>query len=575
MPIHNADIAAVFEEIADLLEIEGENPFRIRAYRNAARMVGEYPKDLKSLIDRGEELPKIPGIGADLAAKIREIAATGTCALLERLHKELPAAVTELLRIPGLGPKRVKALHEKLKVNALADLERALRAGKVRALPGFGEKTESHILQALAARASQARRFKLAVATQHADSLVAYLRKAPGVREVVTAGSFRRMRDTVGDLDILVTAKAGPPVMERFCAYDEVREVLARGETRGAVVLKSGLQVDLRLIPPESYGAALHYFTGSKAHNIAVRRLAQARGLKINEYGVFRGERRVAGDTEESVFKMVGLPYIAPELREDRGEIEAARARKLAPLVTLEDLKGDLHVHTKATDGRNTIKEMALAARAAGLAYMAVTEHSRRLTVARGLDAARLAKQIGEIERLNEDLAGITVLKGIEVDILEDGSLDLPDPVLGRLDLVVGAVHSAFGLPRKKQTERIVRAMNSRHFSILAHPGGRLIDVREPCDLDLPRIIREAKSRGCFLELNAQPDRLDLQDIYCQMAREEGVAVCVNSDAHGTADFGHLRFGIGQARRGWLTAADVLNTRPLSQLRPLIKRTMT
>ena len=574
MPVHNADIAAVFEEIADLLEIEGENPFRIRAYRNAARMVGEYPKDLKSLIDRGEELPKIPGIGADLAAKIREIAATGTCALAERLHKELPAAVTELLRIPGLGPKRVKALHEKLKVNALADLERALRAGKVRALPGFGEKTESHILQALAARASQARRFKLAVATQYADSLVAYLRKAPGVREVVTAGSFRRMRDTVGDLDILVTAKAGPPVMERFCAYDEVRKVLARGETRGAVVLKSGLQVDLRLIPPESYGAALHYFTGSKAHNIAVRRLAQARGLKINEYGVFRGERRVAGDTEESVFKMVGLPYIAPELREDRGEIEAARAGKLPPLVTLEDLKGDLHVHTKATDGRNTIKEMALAARAAGLAYMAVTEHSRRLTVARGLDAARLAKQIDEIDRLNGDLAGITVLKGIEVDILEDGSLDLPDSVLGRLDLVVGAVHSAFGLPRKKQTERIVRAMNSRHFSILAHPGGRLIDVREPCDLDLPRIIREAKSRGCFLELNAQPDRLDLQDIYCQMAREEGVAVCVNSDAHSTADFAHLRFGIGQARRGWLTAADVLNTRPLPQLRPLIKRTM-
>ena len=574
MPIHNADIAAVFEEIADLLEIKGENPFRIRAYRNAARMVGEYPKDLKGLIDRGEELPKIPGIGTDLAAKIRDIAATGTTALVERLHKELPVAVTELLRIPGLGPKRVKVLHEKLKVAALADLERALAAGKVRALPGFGEKTETRIRQALAARVSQPRRFRLAVATQYADSLAGYLKGVPGVREVVVAGSFRRMRDTVGDLDILVTAKAGAPVMERFCAYDEVREVVARGETRGSVVLKSGLQVDLRLIPPESYGAALHYFTGSKAHNIAVRRLGQARGLKINEYGVFRGKRRVAGDTEESVFRMVGLPYIAPELREDRGEIEAARAGKLPALVTLADLKGDLHLHTKATDGRNTVKEMALAAKAAGLAYIAVTEHSRRLTVARGLDAARLAKQIDEIDRLNGELAGITVLKGIEVDILEDGRLDLPDSVLRRLDLVVGAVHSAFDLPRNKQTERVVRAMNSRYFTILAHPGCRLIDEREPCDLDMPRVVREAKSRGCFLELNAQPDRLDLQDIYCQMAREEGVAVSVNSDAHSTADFGHLRFGVGQARRGWLAAADVLNTRALPQLRPLLRRTM-
>lgn len=574
MPIHNADIAAAFEEIADLLEIRGENTFRVRAYRNAARTVADFGPDIKSLFDKGGELPKLPGIGADLSAKIREIAGSGSCALLDRLRKEFPSAVTELLRIPGLGPKRVKMLYDELQVQTTDDLQRAARAGRIRDIPGFGEKTELHILNSLEAHADRNRRVKFAVATQYADALVAYLRKVPGVRQAVVAGSYRRMRETVGDLDILVTATGGSRVMEKFCAYDEVQEVLARGDTRASVALKSGLQVDLRLVPEQSYGAALHYFTGSKAHNIAIRRLAQDRGLKLNEYGVFRGERRVAGDTEESVYKAVGLPYIQPELREDHGEIEAARGGYLPRLVTLENLRGDLHMHTKASDGRQTIEEMARAAKAFGLSYIAITEHSRRLAVARGLDPQRLAKQIDEIDRLNDQLAGITILKGIEVDILENGTLDLPDSVLARLDVVIGAVHSAFDLPRRKQTERILRAMGSRYFSILAHPSGRLIGAREPCDIDMLKIVRQAKSRGCFLELNAQPDRLDLQDIHCQMARDEGVPVCINSDAHSTLDFSHLKFGIGQARRGWLGPDEVLNTRTLAAVKSLLKRTM-
>ncbi len=574
MPIHNADIAAIFEEIADLLEIQGANPFRIRAYRNAARTLGELSQDVRMLVEKGDDLKRLPGIGDDLSARIREIVVTGSCSLLERLRKELPPAVAELLKIPGLGPKRVKALYHDLEVQTVEQLYRAARDGRIRALPGFGEKTELNILQAVEAHVSQARRFKLAVAAQYAEALRTYLAAVPGVKQVTIAGSFRRMRETVGDLDILATATPDSLVMQRFTAYDEVAEVLSAGAKRASAMLKCGLQVDLRVVAEESYGAALQYFTGSKAHNIAIRRIAQKHGLKVNEYGVYRGEARIAGENEESVYRAVGLPYIPPELREDRGEIEAAHAGRLPQLVELADLRGDLHVHTRATDGRNTLREMALAAQAQGLAYLAITEHSRRLTVAHGLDPLRLARQCDEIDALNEQLTGITLLKGIEVDILEDGSLDLPDKVLARLDLVVGAVHSKFGLSRARQTERILRAMEHPCFTLLAHPTGRLIEKREPYDVDMLRIIRQAKKRGCFLELNAHPERLDLLDTYCQMAKEEGVLISINSDAHSSFDFANLRFGVGQARRGWLEARDVLNTRPLAELRTLIKRTM-
>jgi len=574
MPVHNADIAAVFEEIADLLEIEGANPFRIRAYRNAARTLGELSQDARTLLQRGGDLTRLPGIGDDLAAKIREIVTTGSCGLLQRLHRELPAAVTELLHIPGLGPKRVRALYHDLDVQTVEQLYRAARDGRIRALPGFGEKTEHNILQAVEAHVSQSRRFKLATAAQYAEALAAWLRGIPGVAQVTLAGSFRRMRETVGDLDILVSADATSPVMQRFAGYDEVAEVLSAGSTRASVVLKCGLQVDLRVVAQQSYGAALHYFTGSKAHNIAIRRLAQQAGLKINEYGVFRGSMRIAGDTEASVYRCVGLPYIEPELREDRGEIEAARAGRLPRLVELSDLKGDLHAHSKASDGHDSLRDMALAARALGLEYLAITEHSRRLTVAHGLDPQRLLRQCDEIDLLNAELAGITLLKGIEVDILEDGSLDLPDSVLGRLDLVVGAVHSKFELSRARQTERILRAMQHPHFTLLAHPSGRLLEQRAPYDVDMLRIIRAAKQRGCYLELNAHPERLDLLDTQCQMAKDEGVLVSIDSDAHSRYDFANLKYGVGQARRGWLERQDVLNTRALAELLVLIHRTM-
>jgi len=574
MPVHNADIAAVLERIADLLELESANPFRVRAYRNAARIVGELGRDVKGIVEKGEKLTDLPGIGDDLAGKIAEIVDTGSCALLHKLEKELPAAITDLLRIQGLGPKRVRALYHDLDVETLEDLQRVAREGKIRQLPGFGEKSERKILEAVQARPEGAGRTLLAVAAQYAGSLAAYLGAVPGVKQVVVAGSFRRGRETVGDLDLLVTAASGARVMERFAKYDEVREMLSSGDTRSSAILKSGIQVDVRRVPEESYGSALQYFTGSKAHNIQVRRLAQERGLKLNEYGVFKGDKRVAGDTEESVYRALGLPWIAPELRENQGEIEAARKKLLPDLVELADLKGDLHCHTKASDGHNTVEEMARAALKNGHGYLAITEHSQRLKVARGLDARRLLKHMEEVERVGAKLKGIALLKGVEVDILEDGSLDLPDDVLGKLDLVVGAVHSRFDLPRAKQTARILRAMDHPHFSILAHPTGRMIGTREAMDVDWLKVVRKARERKCFLELNAQPERLDLLDSLCRMARDEGVLVSIATDAHSSLDLDNLRFGVCQARRGWLGKKDVLNTRTLKQLAPLLRRTM-
>lgn len=386
MPVHNADIARVFEEIADLLELESGNPFRVRAYRNAARLLGGLRLDVAAQLAEGKALPKLPGIGDDLSAKMREIAASGTCKLREQLRKRAPAGITELLRIPGLGPKKVQALYRELDVHTPQQLHRAARDGRLRGLHGFGAKSEKKLLEAVQAQLGKARRYKLALAAQYAEPLAEHLRAARGVERVVVAGSFRRMRETVGDLDILVAAEDSRDALRRFTAYGEVKRVLASGTTRASVVLASGIQVDLRVVPAQSFGAALHYFTGSKAHNIAIRKLGQARGLKINEYGVFKGKRRVAGETETSVYAAVGLPEIAPELREDQGEIEAARRGALPRLVERSDLQGDLHAHSKATDGRNTLREMAEAARAQGLCYLAITEHSRRVTMAHGLD---------------------------------------------------------------------------------------------------------------------------------------------------------------------------------------------
>jgi len=573
MPVHNEDIAAVFSEIADLLEIEGDNPFRIRAYRNGAFTLRELGRDVRTLIEQGEDITHLSGIGKNLAAKIHEILDTGHCRTLDKLRKQLPADLTELLKLPGLGPKRVHALFHELDIHNHEQLERAARDGLIQQLPGFGAKTEARILEALQAHADTSKRFKLAVAGRYAESLVEYLKTASGVSKVEVAGSYRRSRETVGDLDILVIAHNGRSVIEHFVAYDEVENVLSSGTTRATVILRSGLQVDLRVVAAASYGAALYYFTGSRSHNIAVRRIARQQGLKINEYGVFRGAKHIAGKTEKEVFESIGLPYIPPELRENRGEIEAARAGLLPTLVKSGDLRGDLHSHTRASDGHESIQVMARAAKELGLEYLAITDHSKRLTVAHGLDSKRLLAQLESVDAFNAGDHGITLLKGIEVDILEDGSLDLPDNILAQLDVVIGAVHSSFDLTRAKQTRRILRAMDNPNFTLLAHPSGRLIDRRAPYDVDMTRIIRHARERGCFMELNAHPERLDLLDTHCQLAREEGVLISINSDAHSIADLDNLRFGIGQARRGWLEKQDVLNTRPLSELRKLLAGT--
>lgn len=574
MPVHNADIAAMFDEIADLLDIQGDNPFRIRAYRNAARTVLDLGRELRDMVAAGDDLTKLQGIGKDLADKIREIVETRTAQTLEKLREQLPPGITDLLQIPGLGPKRVKTLYKDLKIESLAQLEKAAKEGRVRQLAGFGEKTEHQILGAIQAKAETGKRFLRASTSAYAESLVDYLRKTPGVEEVEVAGSYRRARETVGDLDILAVAGPKSPVMDRFTGYDEIKQVLSRGETKSSAVLRSGIQVDLRVVEAKSFGAALHYFTGSKAHNIAIRKLGQDRGLKINEYGVFKGEKYLAGKTEEEVYKKVGLPFIPPELREDAGEIEAAREGELPDLVGLRDIRGDLHAHTTASDGKDTMEHMAEAARKLGYEYLAITEHSKRLAMIGGLDEKKLLKQVDEIDELNEQFDRFVLLKGIEVDILENGDLDLPDAVLGRLDFVIGSVHSHFKYPLDKQTERILKAMDHPYFTMLGHPTGRLLLEREAYEVDVPRIIRHAAERGCFLELNAHPLRLDLNDVHCRMAKDEGVMVCIGTDAHSTMDLEFMRYGVGQARRGWLEKKDVINTRPLTQLRPLLAKTM-
>ena len=573
MPIHNEDIAHAFEEIADLLEIEGANPFRVRAYRNGARAVRGLGQELKILIAQGEDLSKVSGIGKALAAKIHEHLETGRLKALDKLRREVPESLEEVLRIPGLGPRRVKILYHQLGIQNLRELETAARAGMVRELAGFGPRTEQRILDVIVAHRQKESRFLRSVASGYAESLLDDLRATDGVNMAVLAGSFRRGRDTVGDLDILVAATGGSPVMARFTAYDEVSEVVSHGDTRATVILRNGLQVDLRVVSPESEGAALHYFTGNKAHNIQVRRLAQDRGLKINEYGVFEGERRIAGETESSVFESVGLPYIEPELREGQGEIEAAFAGQLPRLLELQDLRGDLHCHTSTSDGQADIRAMALAAKALGREYLAITDHCDHLGITHGLDAGRLRRQCDEIDRLNEELGGITLLKGIEVDILEDGSLALPNEVLRELDIVVASVHTKFGLSRERQTTRILRAMGNPCFSLLAHPTGRLLQEREAYDVDMIRIIRHALDRGCFLELNSQPRHLDLDDHHCRIAKEAGVLVSIDSDAHNERNLDLLAYGVTQARRGWLEKQDVLNTRPFSDLRRLLEGT--
>lgn len=570
----NDRVAGVFDEIADLLQLQGANDFRVQAYRNAARMIRGLGRSVADMLHAGEDLDDLRGIGKDLAGKIAEIVASGTCAQLESLRRRTPAGMAELLQLPGLGPRRVKKLHEALGIASLQDLEDAAVRERIRTVRGFGSVSQQRILQAVRDRQRRDRRFALPEAAETVAVLLAHLKALPGVHEAVAAGSFRRRRETVGDIDLLVSTTRPGRTVEAFTAYSAVTRVLARGKTRASVLLASGLQVDLRVVRAESFGAAWLYFTGSKPHNIALRKLAQQARLKLNEYGLYRGDRRLAGATEASVYEGLGLRWIEPELREDRGEIEAARSGTLPALLELGDLRGDLHAHDGSALGRVGLLRLANAAMARGMRYAAICDRLRG-TLQQGLDGAALARQLRAIDAVNESLDGFRLLKGAEVSILEDGSLDVPPGVdLSQLDLVVGAVHDGFDLPPARQTDRLLRAMDHPCFSILAHPANRLLLQRPPSEFDLERVLRHALERGCFVELNAQPQRLDLDEVGCRMAADAGVLVSISAEPRDDAGLANLLWGVGQARRGWLEPRHVLNARPLTELRSLLAATM-
>ena len=568
--MENPEVAQVFEEVADLLDIQGENPFRVRAYRNAARTVRDLSEPLAEMPP--EKLEDLSGIGKDLAGKIRTLLETGDLPLRQELRGQVPPGLRDLIAVPGLGPKRAQTLHQRLRIGSLDDLHQAAQKHRIRRLRGFGARMEEKILQALEGREEAGRRVSLAEAKVFADAVFRHLKSTPGIGHVEVAGSFRRRKETVGDLDLLVTCRRPGPVMDRLADYQAVAEVLARGPTKMSVRLRNGLQLDLRVVPAASYGAALQYFTGSKEHGIRLRRRAQERGLKVNEYGVFRGNRRVAGRTEEEVYEAVGLPWIPPELREARGEIELAAAGRLPKLLELDDLRGDLHMHTTATDGRASLEDMVAAARKRGLAYVAITDHSRRVTMARGLDARRLRQHWKAIDRLAGKVKGITVLKGVELDILEDGRLDLPDDVLAEADWVVASIHYGQNQPRERITRRLLNAIRNPHVHAIGHPTGRLIGKRKGYEVDLDAVFKAAADSGCLLELNSQPERLDLDDVALRAARERGVGIVISTDAHSVEELGLLEFGVYQARRAGLEARDVANTRTLTQFRKLLKR---
>ena len=572
--VHNTEITALFETLADLLEIEDANPFRVRAYRNAARQITNLPREAASMVVEGEDLTRLPGIGDDLAAKITEIVTTGHLALLDEVSARTPAGLSDIVALPGVGPKRAKFLHDRLGVTNLKDLAQKIRSGAATGIPGIGSVTLSKMLEAIQQRESSERRFKLADAEHIAEPLCAHLASVPGVEHAVIAGSYRRRKETVGDIDIVTTGdpKHAKPVIGSFTQYPEVDRTLASGSTRATVVLASGIQVDLRFVETRSFGAALHYFTGSKDHNIAVRSLGVKAGLKVNEYGVFKGDEMIAGRTEEEIYHLFGMDYVEPELRENRGEIEAAMAHRLPRLIELADIRGDLHAHTTASDGTLGLEAMVEAARQRGYDYLAITDHSKHVTVAHGLDEKRLNAQIDDIDRLNQRLGKFRILKSCEVDILSDGRLDIANDTLKRLDFVYGAVHYNFSLARDNQTERIIRAMDNPYFSILAHPTGRIINRRPPYDVDMERVLKAAAERRCIVEINAHPDRLDLNDIHCRMARDFGVKLAISTDAHSAEGLDMMRFGIDQARRGWLEASDVVNTRSWRDLKALFKR---
>ncbi|MBN1761892.1 MAG: DNA polymerase/3'-5' exonuclease PolX [Methanomicrobia archaeon] len=575
--MHNLDIARIFNEIADILEVKGENAFKIRAYRKAALTIETLTQDLTVIAERGgvKELKQIPGIGEGIARKIVEIAETGDCKKHRELKQEMPSELLELLAIPRVGPKTIAKVHQELGITNIVELEQAAKSHQLAGIPGFGAKVEENILKGIAQYRSYQGRALLSVALPYAESIVNELKKLDAVEQILIAGSLRRMRETIGDIDILVVSKRPNEVMDAFTTLDGVEDVIAKGETKSSIII-NGINADVRVVEAVSFGAAAHYFTGSKHHNVRIRELGVKKGLKINEYGVFRGDERIGGEHEEDVFASVGLSYVPPELREDRGEVEAAKKGKIPKLIEISDLKGDLHVHTNWSDGRDSVEEMANAAVALGYVYIAVADHSPAVGVAGGLNEEKIPKRLDEIEKVNTrfEEAGVRfrVLNAVEVDIKSDFSLDFSDVILEALDVVVGAVHSKFSQDRPTMTKRIVTAMENPNVDIIAHPTGRLLGKRDPYEVDMEQLMTAAKDTGTMLELNSFPTRLDLNDLHCKMAKDYGVLVAISTDAHATTQMRDVRrYGVATARRGWLEPTDVLTTRGLEELLKSVK----
>jgi len=562
----NQQIAKIFTEIADLLELKGENVFRIRAYRRAAQNIDGLSKDVATLSDK--ELAAIPGIGPDLAAKIKEFIATGRVAAHEKLKKEIPEGVLALLKVPGLGPKKAKQFYDALKIKSVDDLEAAIKKGKLAGLPGVQKKTEENILKGIELLKRGTDRRPLGRVLPLAEDIVRRMKDSSPVDKIEVAGSLRRWKETVKDIDILTTSKHPEKVMDAFVKLPHVGRVLAHGETKSSIITDEGIQVDLRVVEEDSFGAALAYFTGSKQHNIKLREMAVRAGLKINEYGVFKGpgEKKIGGKLEEDVYKALKLPFIPPELREDTGEIDAALAGKLPDLVTVEDIKGDLHVHTKWSDGSHDLDTVVEAAKKKGYQYIAVTDHTRGLGVARGLDEKRLAEEIRLIDEANKKMSGFKILKGTEIDIRSDGRLDLADEALDGLDIVVASIHSGFKQTEEQITKRLLSAIRNPYVSVIAHPTGRLIGERDAYAMDMEAVLREAAKYGVAMEVNAYPLRLDLNDLHIKMAKQYGISLVINTDVHVTSQFDFMTYGISVARRGWVEKKDVLNALEYDEL---------
>ncbi len=571
--VTNYEVARIFLEIAEVLEIHGHDPYRVHAYQNAARTVLALEEPLAEIRARGELL-ELPGIGESLAAKINEILDTGHLHQHDELMKEFPPGVVAMMQVPGIGPRTAETLYHALGISSIDELEHAAQEHRLRTLKGFGEKTEANILESLQRMQQRRARIPLARAYPLAQQIVHTLRRTAPVEQIEVAGSLRRMKEDIGDIDILITANDAPAVMQAVTRLPMMQQVLLTGDTKTTILTDNGIQVDVRVVEPNAFGAALQYFTGSKAHNVKLRTIAVRKGFKLSEYGIFHSEtgERIGGRTEEEMYRPLGILMYPPELREDRGEIELGLEGVLPDFLKTGDIRGDLHVHSDWSDGRASMRDMVLAARARGLQYVAISDHSAGRGIANGLTVERLREQLREIRRLNEELAGITILTASEVDIRRDGTLDYPDELLAELDLCLGSVHSSFGLSEQDQTTRLLRAMENPFLDILGHPTGRLIGSRDPINLNMPRVMEAALRHGVAMEVNSWPERLDLNDAHVILAREIGVSLVINTDAHAPEHFDLLKFGVATARRGWAIPSDVLNTLPLRQLLPRLRR---